>query len=94
MNKAEFITAIAEQAGLTKTQAEAAFQVTFAIITSALAKQDKVMIPGFGGFSSKVRAERKGRSPSTGKEITIPKAMVAQFKAATQLKETINIGLE
>jgi DNA-binding protein HU-beta len=90
MNKAELIAAIAEQSGLTKIQAEAAFKATFDIIISALVKQDKVMIPGFGGFSSKVRAERKGRNPSTGKEIMIPKAIVAQFKVATQLKEIIN----
>lgn len=90
MTKAEMIAIIAEKTGLTKAQAESAFSATFETITELMAKQEKVMIPGFGGFSSKIRAERKGRNPATGKEIIIPKAIVASFKPATQLKETIN----
>lgn len=90
MTKAELIAAIAEKADITKAQAETAFNATFEVISAQLAKQEKVMVPGFGGFSTKVRAERKGRNPSTGKEITIPKAVVAGFKPATQLKESIN----
>ena len=64
--------------------------MTFDTITEELVKQEKIMIPGFGGFSSKVRSERKGRNPSTGKEMVIPKAIVASFKPAAQLKESIN----
>ncbi len=90
MTKAEIIASIAEKSGLTKSQAESAFSATFETITELMVKQEKVMIPGFGGFSTKIRAERKGRNPSTGKEMMIPKAVVASFKPATQLKETIN----
>jgi DNA-binding protein HU-beta len=90
MNKAELIAAIAEKAGITKSDAEAAFSATFDVITEALVKQEKVAIPGFGGFSTKVREERKGRNPSTGKDIIIPKAIVASFKVAAQLKDSIN----
>lgn len=90
MNKAELIASIAEKSGLTKTQAESAFSATFETITAIMVQQEKVMIPGFGGFSTKVRNERKGRNPASGKEMIIPKAIVANFKPATQLKETIN----
>lgn len=90
MTKAELIAIIAEKSGLTKTQAEIAFSATFETITESMIKQEKVMIPGFGGFTTKIRAERKGRNPSSGKEIIIPQAVVANFKPATQLKETIN----
>jgi uncharacterized glyoxalase superfamily protein PhnB len=45
-------------------------QKTFEVISEAI-KKDKVMVPGFGGFSTKVREERKGRNPATGTEITI-----------------------
>jgi len=92
MTKAELIAVIAEKSGLSKSDVESAFSATFETITEMLAQQIKVMIPGFGGFSSKVRAERKGRNPATGKEILIPKAIVASFKPAAQLKETINDG--
>lgn len=92
MNKAEFITAIAEKSGMAKADVEVIFSATFDTITEALVKQDKIAIPGFGSFATKVREERKGRNPSTGKEMTIPKTVVANFKAATQLKENINNG--
>ena len=54
-------------------------------------KEAKVMIPGFGGFAVKTRAARKGRNPSTGKEMEIPEAKVASFKVSSQLKELINV---
>lgn len=90
MNKAELITAIAEKANITKAVAETVLKATFDSLTEAMINQDKIMIPGFGGFSTKVRAERKGRNPSTGKDMIIPKAVVASFKPALQLKEAIN----
>ncbi len=90
MTKLELIAMIAEKAGLTKAQAENAFSATFETITELMKKQEKVMIAGFGGFSTKVRAERKGRNPSSGEEMIIPKAIVASFKPAASLKKTIN----
>ena len=90
MNKAELIAAIADKAGISKKDAEIAFSATFEIITTAMVSQDKIAIPGFGNFVTKVRAERKGRNPSTGKDIVIPKTIVVNFKAATQLKDSVN----
>jgi len=42
------------------------FTATFEIIAATTAKQDKIVISGFGSFQGKVRAERKGRNPPTG----------------------------
>lgn len=89
MNKKELVSAIAEKANLTLSQAEAALAATFDTIQAAM-MQDNVVIAGFGSFGSKVREERKGRNPGTGKEITIPKAIVPVFKAGSKLKEIIN----
>jgi DNA-binding protein HU-beta len=94
MNKAELIAAIATKAGITKEDAMIAFSATFETIADAMAKQEKIAIPGFGNFQVKVRAERKGRNPATGAEMIIPKAIVANFKPATQLKEIINQDIE
>lgn len=91
MNKSELIGLIAEKSNLTKAQAEIAFNSTFEVITETLIKESKVMIPGFGGFAVKTRAERKGRNPSTGQEMVIPEARVASFKVSSQLKELINV---
>lgn len=91
MTKAELIAAISEKTGLPKAQTEVTFSATFDMIAELLAKQEKVMIHGFGGFSPKKRKERKGRNPATQKEMIIPAATVVTFKPATQLKEIVNV---
>jgi len=90
MTKKDLIDAIAKQAQLTVKQAEDAFKATFQIIQDVMTQEGKVSIPDFGSFSTKIRAERQGRNPSTGNPITIPKAVVASFKPATQLKDFVN----
>ncbi len=90
MTKADLIAAIAEKTGVTKAEADNMFIAIFDTIADALKKQDKVPVPGFGSFVTKVREERKGRNPSTGKEMVIPRFVVVSFKPATQLKEAVN----
>ena len=51
---------------------------------------NKVTIPGFGTFSVRYRAQRKGTHPDPDKkprEITIPECVVVSFKAGKGLKE-------
>lgn len=90
MNKKELISAIAEKSNLTIAQAELALSSTFDIIQSVMIDQDTVSIAGFGSFGAKVRNERKGRNPSTGQELLIPRAVVPVFKAGAQLKQSVN----
>src|SRR5579872_4422380 len=78
------------KAELIALNAEKAFSATFEVIAKKMAEKIKVLVPGFGGFSTKDRAEREGRNPKTGDKIKIPAATIASFKPATQLKETIN----
>jgi len=46
-------------------------------------------LPGFGTFSVSKRKARVGRNPQTGKEIKIPAAKVAKFKAGSALKSAV-----
>ena len=48
MNKTELINAIAENAGLAKTDAKKALEATLTAITDAIRKGDKVSLIGFG----------------------------------------------
>jgi Bacterial nucleoid DNA-binding protein len=41
-------------------------------------------------FAVKERAERTGRNPQTGKEITIPAGKVPSFRAGKGLKDSVN----
>lgn len=49
----------------------------------------EVKLTGFGIFSLKERTARKGRHPSTGKEIDIAAKMVPVFKASSSLKDIV-----
>ena len=50
MNKTELIAAIAEKAGLSKKDSDAALNAMIESITGALVKGDKVSFIGFGTF--------------------------------------------
>ncbi|OGP74284.1 MAG: DNA-binding protein HU [Deltaproteobacteria bacterium RBG_16_49_23] len=89
MTKAELVTAIGKEAKVPKASAEKALNAFTATVTKALKKGDKLSLPGFGTFSVKKRKARIGRNPQTGKEIKIPAAKVAKFKAGNLLKSAV-----
>jgi len=85
MNKAELIAQIADEAGITKTQANTALDSFVDTVTKTLKKGDKVTLVGFGTFSVSKRAARNGRNPQTGEVIKIKARKVARFKAGKEL---------
>lgn len=90
MNKAELIEAIADKAGLSKSDAGRALDSTFEVIARALKKGDKVALVGFGTFAVRKRAARVGRNPKTGDPIRIAAGKTAAFKAGKALKDSVN----
>jgi DNA-binding protein HU-beta len=89
MNKAQLIDAMAAGAGLTKVDAKKALDAFVAATTEALKNGDRVALIGFGSFSVSERAERTGRNPQTGKEITIAAKKVVKFKAGAELSDAV-----
>lgn len=87
MNKAELVDAIAEGSGISKADSKRALDAFIDATTNALKGGDRVSLVGFGSFSVSERAERKGRNPQTGAEITIAAKKVVKFKAGTELSE-------
>jgi DNA-binding protein HU-beta len=71
MNKAELVSKIAEDAGITKGQAGAALESFMESVTKTLKSGGKLILVGFGTFSVSKRAARKGRNPRTGEAIKI-----------------------
>ena len=50
---------------------------------------DSLQLTGWGTFSVAKRAARKGRNPSTGKEIKIAACKTPKFKAGKILKDSL-----
>lgn len=94
MNKALLALKIAEKIDVPKKTAEefiAAFQE---IVTETLEQNEEVTIAGFGTFSSRVRAARKGVNPRNPSEtIDVPAVKVPKFKAGKALKDSLKASM-
>lgn len=89
MNKTELIAAVAEKAGLSKKDADAAVTAVFDAVTAELVKGEKVQLIGFGTFETRERAAKQGRNPRTGETMTIEASKVPAFKAGKALKDAV-----
>ena len=89
MNKSELVEAIANGSGVTKAVASKVLEVFMGTVTDVLKSGDQLVLPGFGSFSTGLRAARTGRNPQTGKAIEIKASRVAKFKAGKSLKEAV-----
>ena len=90
MNKTQFVDAVAQKAGITKKEAEAAVNAMTAVVADTLKAGDKVQLIGFGTFEVKARAARSGRNPKTGETIEIAASKTPAFSAGKALKDAIN----
>jgi DNA-binding protein HU-beta len=90
MNKQELISKIAQDTGITKTNAAAAVDSFIEGITKSLKKGQPITFVGFGTFKTAQRKARTARNPQTGASIKVPKRRVVRFSAGKALKATLN----
>ncbi|SEQ74175.1 bacterial nucleoid protein HU beta subunit [Rosenbergiella nectarea] len=90
MNKSQLVDKIAADADISKAAAGRVLDAFIGAVTESLKAGDDVALVGFGTFAVKERAERTGRNPQTGKEITIPAGKVPGFRAGKGLKGSVN----
>lgn len=89
MNKSDLVKAIAADVEVSQEKAAKLLDAVTACITNALATGENVTLVGFGTFSMKKRAARKGRNPKTGEVIDIAASTVPDFKAGKGLKDAV-----
>ena len=89
MNKTELISAVAEQSGLTKKDAEKAVTAVIDTIIDSVAKDEKVQIAGFGTFEQRQRKARTGSDPTTGNPIALAATKVKACKASKVINHTV-----
>ena len=87
MNKTELVAAVADQAEISKKDAEKALA---AVVTDELKKGEKVQLVGFGTFEVVERKEREGRNPQSGETMKIAASKAPKFKAGKALKDAMN----
>jgi DNA-binding protein HU-beta len=89
MTKSELIGHIAENAGISKSEADKAYDAVISAIISGLKKDGNVPLTGLGTLKVAHRAARSGRNPSTGETIQIAAKNVLKFKASKSVEEQI-----
>ena len=90
MNKTELVAAVAEQADISKKDAEKVLKAFVDVVTEEMKKGEKVQLVGFGTFEVSERAAREGRNPQTGKTMKIEACKAPKFKAGKALKDIVN----
>jgi len=90
VNRKELVTAVAEHADLEQKTVDAVLRSLQATLEDAVAKGDKVSVPGFFAVSVGQRAAREGRNPATGDTIQIAAANTVKFTAGNALKDAAN----
>ena len=74
MNKTELVAAVAEQADISKKDAEKALKAFVVVVTEEMKKGEKVQL----------------RNPQTGKTMKIEACKAPKFKAGKALKDAVN----
>lgn len=92
MNKSELVAKVADDAGVSRADAEKVMGTFFDTVTAEAKRGNKVAWPGFGSFETTRRKARKGRNPQTGQSIKIGASTAMKFSAAQGLKDSLNPG--
>ena len=90
MNKNDFVSSVAEKAGLSKAESKKAIDAFCETVSEVLKAGDKLSLVGFGTFSVAERGERQGINPLTKQPITIAAKKSAKFKGGKELTDALN----
>jgi integration host factor subunit alpha len=88
--KDDLIQTLYDLCGLSKHQSRVLIYEVFEVIKKALESGEDVRITGFGKFTVRKKAPRKGRHPSTGEDLPLDGRTVVTFKCSQILKDRIN----
>ena len=90
MTKLELLAQLAEDAGLTKAQANQVLDSIITQTTNSLKTEGRFTLAGLGTFDVTKREKRSARNPRTGETIEIPARNAIRFRPARGLKDSVN----
>jgi nucleoid DNA-binding protein len=86
MNKSQLVNAIAEMTTVSRSEVKKIVDSLFNITEETLDKGEKVVISGFGVFSTAEVSERVGRNPRTGEKVKIAARRNVRFRSSMDIK--------
>lgn len=91
MTRREIAKELANRSNLTPSQAAHAVEGIIEIIADALAKDEPILLRGFGTIKTVQRAAKPARNISKGTTMMLPPTRQVKFIAYNELKERINL---
>ena len=90
MTKRDLVIRISEETGQAQQQVQDLLQKTLDVISTTLAKGEKVELRNFGIFEIRIRKARTGRNPNhPDTDVPIPERAVVRFKAGKEMREAV-----
>ncbi len=89
LTRADLADAINRKLGFSRAESLGIVESILGHVCDALAEGENVKISGFGTFLLRDKAQRIGRNPKTGIEVTITPRRVMTFRASQMLKDYI-----
>ena len=90
MNKLELISALKNEADISKSEAARVVQIFFDNMAEAMAQGERVEIRGLCSFYVKEYKSYTGRNPKTGDKVVIRPKKLPFFKSGKELKERVD----
>ena len=90
MNRSELIKTLCDKVNLSHSEMKLVTDLIFETLQSALIKNDRIEVRGFGSFYRKERKSFLGINPKTGERIVIPKKFSVTFRPSKNFKNSLN----
>jgi integration host factor subunit alpha len=89
LTKDHLISSIGNRLGISKFESTRILESVLETVKTSLSNGEDVLISGFGKFSVKKKAPRKGRNPATGEDLTLDPRRVITFKCSPRMRERV-----
>ncbi len=90
LTKDHIVASIRNHLGVSKFESTRIVESVLEIVKTSLTNGDDVLISGFGKFSVRQQARRRGRNPATGEDLALAPRRVITFKCSPVLTDRLN----
>jgi len=89
VNKRELIADVAARTGVAARDVAGVVDAVLASIQASVARDEKVVLSGFGTFHRQARARRVARNIAAGRPIAVPARNVPAFRPGKPFREAV-----
>ncbi len=90
LTKDQIISSIGNHLRISKLESSRIVESVLETVKTSLSNGEDVLISGFGKFTVRNKAARRGRNPQTGDDLTLEPRRVITFKCSPLMKDRIN----